>query len=101
MAEGFSGYQLRSCVTRGGELHLSLVAVETPPPGDGEVVVRVEAAPINPSDLGLLTDPAGRRLAKRDGSPTLADLRAKGVDPAGLLAELRLAMAGEKPTLRA
>ena len=58
MADGFSGLQLRSCVTSGGELRLTLVQVDTPAPGAGEVVVRVEAAPINPSDLGLLTGPA-------------------------------------------
>lgn len=37
----------------------------------------------------LLRDAAGRRLAKRDGAPTLADLRDRGSDPALLLAELR------------
>lgn len=58
MADGFSGLQLRSCVTSGGELQLTLAQVDTPPPGPGEVVVRIEAAPINPSDLGLLTGPA-------------------------------------------
>jgi glutamyl-Q tRNA(Asp) synthetase len=38
---------------------------------------------------GLLTDAAGRRLAKRTGAPTLASLRAEGVDPKRLLADLR------------
>jgi len=37
----------------------------------------------------LLTDAQGRRLAKRHGAPTLADLRAGGADPAALAAELR------------
>ena len=37
----------------------------------------------------LLTDASGKRLAKRDGAPALADLRARGADPAALLAELR------------
>ena len=58
MADGFSGLQLRSCVTSGGELQLTLAQVDIPAPGPGEVVVRIEAAPINPSDLGLLTGPA-------------------------------------------
>ncbi len=49
-----NGIQLRSLVTSSGQLELSLVEVSTPAPGDHEVVVRVEAAPINPSDLGLL-----------------------------------------------
>lgn len=37
----------------------------------------------------LLTDAAGRRLAKRDGSSSLADLRAAGADPRALVADLR------------
>lgn len=37
----------------------------------------------------LLTDAAGRRLAKRDGAPTLADLRAAGADPRRLADDLR------------
>jgi glutamyl-Q tRNA(Asp) synthetase len=37
----------------------------------------------------LLTDGQGRRLAKRHGAPTMADLRAAGVDPAELAANLR------------
>ena len=46
--------QLRSLVTQEGELRLSLATVDTPRPGQREVLVRVEAAPINPSDLALL-----------------------------------------------
>lgn len=49
-----SGMQLRSTVTPQGTVEISLVSVETPKPDTDEVVVRVEAAPINPSDLGLL-----------------------------------------------
>jgi glutamyl-Q tRNA(Asp) synthetase len=33
----------------------------------------------------LLTDAHGRRLAKRDGAPTLASMRAAGADPAALV----------------
>jgi NADPH:quinone reductase len=46
--------QLRSLVRADQAVELFLEAVELPEPGPGEVVVRVEAAPINPSDLGLL-----------------------------------------------
>ncbi|MGO8961738.1 MAG: zinc-binding dehydrogenase [Streptosporangiaceae bacterium] len=46
--------QLRSLVTADQKVQLSLDTVEVPAPGPGEVLVRVEAAPINPSDLGLL-----------------------------------------------
>ncbi|MCP1468869.1 glutamyl-Q tRNA(Asp) synthetase [Sphingobium sp. OAS761] len=37
----------------------------------------------------LLVDATGRRLAKRNGSIALADLRAQGADPAALAADLR------------
>jgi glutamyl-Q tRNA(Asp) synthetase len=37
----------------------------------------------------LLTDAAGKRLAKRDNAPTLGDLRAAGADPAALVENLR------------
>ena len=50
--------ELRSLVRAGGTLELSLVETEAPAPGADDVLVRVEAAPINPSDLGLLFGPA-------------------------------------------
>ena len=53
-----SGLQLRSLIKKSGELELSLLNVPTQEPGPDEVVVRVEATPINPSDLGLLTGAA-------------------------------------------
>ena len=37
----------------------------------------------------MLTDVSGRRLAKRHGAPTLADLREAGADPAALVEALR------------
>src|SRR5512143_966512 len=46
--------QLRSLITPAGELELALHSVEVAPPKPNEVVVRIEAAPINPSDIGLL-----------------------------------------------
>jgi NADPH:quinone reductase-like Zn-dependent oxidoreductase len=48
------GLQLRSLVKESGEIELSLLRVPTPVPAADEVVVRVEATPINPSDIGLL-----------------------------------------------
>lgn len=53
-----TGLELRSTVDGEGHLTLSLEEVTLTPPGEGEVIVRVEAAPINPSDLGLLLGPA-------------------------------------------
>jgi len=46
--------ELRSLVTEEGTLELSLTEVSLRPLDSGEVLVRVEAAPINPSDLALL-----------------------------------------------
>ena len=53
-----SGLELRSKITSGGKLELSLEEVDVPEPASDEVVVRVEASPINPSDLGMLLGPA-------------------------------------------
>jgi NADPH:quinone reductase-like Zn-dependent oxidoreductase len=68
MGDGKSGLQLRSLVKKSGELELSLVNVPTPDPAEDEVVVRVEATPINPSDLGLLIGPADMSAAKVSGT---------------------------------
>ena len=61
--------QIRSKVTSSGQLELSLVDIDIPAPGPNEVVVRVEASPINPSDLGLLIGPADMSQAQVSGSP--------------------------------
>jgi NADPH:quinone reductase len=53
--------ELRSLVTSQGTLELSLHDVPVPTPAANEVLVRIEASPINPSDLGLLT--AGADMA--------------------------------------
>jgi NADPH2:quinone reductase len=63
-----SGLQLRSIIRKNGELELSLPRVPTPEPGADEVVVRVEATPINPSDLGLLFGAADMSTAKVSGT---------------------------------
>lgn len=49
-----SALQLRTLVKQSGELELSLVSIPVPTPAANEVLVRIEAAPINPSDIGLL-----------------------------------------------
>src|SRR5882757_6443161 len=63
-----TGLELRSVIKKSGELELSLASVPTPQPGPDEVVVRVEASPINPSDLGLLVGAADMATAKASGS---------------------------------
>ena len=64
-----TGLQLRSLITDEGKLELSLQSVEIPEPGPDEVVVKVEAAPINPSDLALLLGPADMSTAQVSGTP--------------------------------
>ena len=60
--------QLRSLVRSNGELELSLARVAIPEPAPDEVLVRIEAAPINPSDLGLLFGAADMNTAKFSGT---------------------------------
>ena len=67
-SDSHNGLQLRSLVTRAGELQISLQRVPTPQPGPDEVVVRVEAAPLNPSDLGLLIGPADMSTVRASGT---------------------------------
>jgi NADPH2:quinone reductase len=50
--------QIQSTVHRDGHLSITVAEIDTPTPGPGEVLIRMEAAPINPSDLGLLFGPA-------------------------------------------
>ena len=47
--------EIRSTVTSDGNVELSIVKVDTPTPADDEVLIEILAAPINPSDLALLT----------------------------------------------
>ena len=60
--------QLRSLVKSSGELELSLAKVPRPEPAADEVLVEIEAAPINPSDLALLLGPADVSQAKVAGA---------------------------------
>jgi NADPH:quinone reductase len=64
-----AGLQLRSTARENGTLELSLVRVETPEPRPDQVVVRIEASPINPSDLALLFGTADMSTAKASGTP--------------------------------
>ena len=51
--------QIRSIVTSEGNIEISIVKVDKPIPTDDEVLIEVHAAPINPSDIGLLLTFAG------------------------------------------
>ena len=80
--------QLRSLVRGNGDLELSLANVPIPEPAPDEVLVRIEAAPINPSDLGLLFGAADMSTAKFSGTG------ASPVVTASIPEKLMKAMAG-------
>jgi NADPH:quinone reductase-like Zn-dependent oxidoreductase len=84
-ADGKTGLQLRSLIKKSGELEISLATVPTPEPAPDEVVVRVEASPINPSDLGLLVGAADMTTAKASGTKDAPVITAK-VPEAGMKA---------------
>ena len=68
--------QLRSTVRKEGHLELSLADIDMPKPGEDDVVIRVEASPINPSDLGLLFGMADMGTATLAGTGSEAVLTA-------------------------
>jgi NADPH:quinone reductase-like Zn-dependent oxidoreductase len=84
-SEHKTGLELRSLMKKSGELELSLASVPIPEPGADEVLVRVEASPINPSDLGLLVGAADMSTAKTSGSGDKTVVTAK-VPEAGMRA---------------
>ncbi len=61
------GKQLFSTVNSDNTLELSLDTVEVRTPGPDDVLVRIEAAPINPSDMFPLFGTADMRKAKHAG----------------------------------
>ncbi|WP_088285769.1 zinc-binding dehydrogenase [Ideonella sp. A 288] len=78
-----SGLQLRTLITPDGVLELSLARVAAPVPAADEVVLRVEAAPINPSDIGLLFGAADLATLAVTGSGAATVARARV--PAGAM----------------
>lgn len=66
-----TGLQLRSLVKASAELELSLVQAATPAPAADEVIIRVEATPLNPSDLGLLFGAADLSSGNASGTAEL------------------------------
>ncbi len=63
-----SGRELRSTAYADGRLELTIEDVVCESPAAGEVIVRIEAAPINPSDLGLLLGPADVASLRSSGT---------------------------------
>jgi NADPH2:quinone reductase len=78
-----SGTQLRTLVTGQASLEVFLEQAPVPAPGPDQVLLRVEAAPINPSDLGLLFGGADLADAVASGPPSRPVLTAQ-LPPAAL-----------------
>jgi NADPH2:quinone reductase len=78
-----TGLQLHSLVTPDGKLELSLLSVSLPAPAPDEVTVRIEATPINPSDIGLLFGAADMTTATVSGAGAGSVLTAR--IPAGAM----------------
>lgn len=70
-----TGRELRSTVSQDGVLTLSIEQVELGEPAADEVIVRVEAAPINPSDLGLMVGPADIASLRTGGTAERPELQ--------------------------
>ncbi len=80
-----TGLQLQSNVTASGVLEITLEDIEFPAPGENEVLIRVEASPVNPSDLGLLLAGADLSASSSSGTPDRPKLTAS-LSPAGIAA---------------
>jgi len=68
MADARTGLQIRSTVKKEGVVEVSIVDAPTPEPKPEEVIVRIDAAPINPSDQGLLFAGADVSTARASGT---------------------------------
>ena len=66
--------QIRSLITEEAKLELSIQEHEVPDPKDDEVLIKVEASPINPSDLGLLLGPADVSTMESNGELVTMDV---------------------------
>ncbi|MFP6746769.1 MAG: zinc-binding dehydrogenase [Alphaproteobacteria bacterium] len=75
--------ELRSTIKSDGTLEIILAEVPVPEPKDNQVVVRIEATPVNPSDLGLLFGAADMTTAKFSGEA--ASRKVTADVPEGLL----------------
>jgi NADPH:quinone reductase-like Zn-dependent oxidoreductase len=69
-------FELRSTVADDGTVTLAVGETDLPAPGPDQVVVRVEAAPINPSDLGMLLAGADVETLEAAGTAEFPAVRA-------------------------
>ena len=79
------GLQIRSTIKKNGTLELLLASVATPQPEADEVIVRIDASPLNPSDMGLLFGGADMTTAEASGAADSPVVTAK-VSPAVMTA---------------
>jgi NADPH2:quinone reductase len=76
MTQNRTALQLRSLITPEGTLELSLARIDVPAPAADQVIVQVEAAPLNPSDQGLLFGAADMATARASGTADSPVVRA-------------------------
>lgn len=69
--------QLRSKISKDGGLEVSLGSADVPLAKEGYAIVRMEAAPINPSDMGSLFGPANMEEATLETESDRLVLKAK------------------------
>jgi len=82
--------ELRSLVTDRATVQVSLEAVDVPEPGPDQVLIRIGAAPVNPSDLGLLFAGADLSNATAGGSADRPVITAPLPPPAARAAAARV-----------
>ncbi|MFQ3281001.1 zinc-binding dehydrogenase [Reinekea sp.] len=90
-----SNIQLISTVSEDSKLVLSLQDVEVPQPGADEVVIRIEAAPLNPSDLGVMFGVADMSTATQTGTEHSPSITANV--PAKVMPSLKARMGKATP----
>jgi len=80
-----TGLEIRSTITKDGKLTVNLEEATLDSPGPDEVIVQVEATPVNPSDLGLMLGPADLSTIEQVGTEDRPALTFS-VSPAGIAA---------------
>ena len=68
--------ELISTISEDNKLEIALREIEIPQPGENQVVIRIEAAPINPSDLGVMFSVADMTTASQSGTADRPAIRA-------------------------